>query len=213
MYEDAEEINKIINRLADEGKDVILVCNSYGGIPSTEGTKGTSRAERMSCGRSGGLIGIVYLSAFVARIGQCVRDIMGARMPEQEVSSNGYMSMDPEAAVNFIFAHLGPEDRTLYGRRFRNHCARTFSDGLTYPGYMKVPSTYVLCSDDPVIPPELQNEMIKSALAQDAEMVVQEIYSDHCPMVTHPEEVAKILIAVAEGDGKYTNKTQIDRFN
>lgn len=189
MYEDAQEINNIVNKLADKGKDVILVCNSYGGMPATERSKGTSSAERLAAGKSGGLIGIVYLSAFAARTGECVREIMGARMPEQEISFNGYMSMDPETAVDFIFSHLNPEDRKMYGRRFRNHSARTLSDGSTFPGYLKVPSTYVVCTDDPVIPPELQHEMVRSALAQGAEMVVKEIHSDHCPMVTHPEEV------------------------
>jgi alpha-beta hydrolase superfamily lysophospholipase len=69
MYDDANSINSAVSKLADEGKEVILVAHSYGGAPATQSLKGISKADRKRAGKAGGVIRIAYLTALVPKLG------------------------------------------------------------------------------------------------------------------------------------------------
>jgi hypothetical protein len=70
MYDDAAFINSEVGKLADEGKDIVLMGHSYGGIPVSEGLKGVSKKEREACGKKGGVVRVAYLAALVPEVGE-----------------------------------------------------------------------------------------------------------------------------------------------
>lgn len=70
MADDAAFIAKDTEKLADQGKDIILIPHSYGGTPTTESTKGLGKAEREAHGKKGGVIRIAYITALVPAVGQ-----------------------------------------------------------------------------------------------------------------------------------------------
>lgn len=76
MYDDAVFIAKEITKLADDGKEVILVAHSYGGIPATECIQGLAKQERQRQGKVGGLVRIAYISALVPELGKTAMDIL-----------------------------------------------------------------------------------------------------------------------------------------
>ncbi len=69
MYDDAAFIANEVAKLADEGKDVILLPHSYGGVPTTQSTKGLSKRERQVEGKKGGVVRIAYMTSLVPAIG------------------------------------------------------------------------------------------------------------------------------------------------
>lgn len=69
IEEDAAYIRNVTSKLADGGKDVILVSHSYGGIPATESTKGLSKEERKAAGKQGGVRNLVSCRAWFRRWG------------------------------------------------------------------------------------------------------------------------------------------------
>ena len=81
MYDDAAFIAKETQKLADEGKDVILIGHSYGGVPVTEGSKGLGKKERQVKGEKGGIVGIAYMTCLVPSAGESVVDLL-AQVPE-----------------------------------------------------------------------------------------------------------------------------------
>lgn len=72
MYDDAAAIASEVEKLADEGKDVVLVGHSYGGLPISQSLKGLSRAAREKEGKKGGVVRLAYLAALVPAIGENV---------------------------------------------------------------------------------------------------------------------------------------------
>jgi pimeloyl-ACP methyl ester carboxylesterase len=62
--EDVEAIHSIILPLMDEGKEIVVVGHSYGGVPSYVSTEGQSIAERTAAGKKGGVRSAVFLCAF-----------------------------------------------------------------------------------------------------------------------------------------------------
>ena len=69
MYDDAAFIAAETRKLADEGKDVLLIAHSYGGTPATESTKGLGKEERETQGKKGGLVRLAYMTALVPAVG------------------------------------------------------------------------------------------------------------------------------------------------
>lgn len=89
--DDAAFFHKIIEKFADEGRDVILVTHSYGGLVGTEASKDLSKSERSDAGKPGGISKIVYLSSSVPEVGKSLRDLMGGLVPDSikiEVSNS-----------------------------------------------------------------------------------------------------------------------------
>ena len=81
-FKDTEAVRvQILNLIDKEAKDVLVVAHSYGGIPAGGAVSGLSKVARLKEGKQGGVIGIVYITAFVAREGTSVFDILGGEWP------------------------------------------------------------------------------------------------------------------------------------
>ena len=50
--------------IAQQGKDIVLYLHSYAGFPGSAAIKGFSKKERTTKGQQGGIIGLIYQSAF-----------------------------------------------------------------------------------------------------------------------------------------------------
>lgn len=56
--------------LINAGRRVVLVMHSYSGGPGAMAAKGLSVAERSAAGKPGGIIGLIFIAAFIAKEGQ-----------------------------------------------------------------------------------------------------------------------------------------------
>jgi len=90
MYDDASFVAKEVQVLVGEGKNVILICHSYGGTPTSQSTKGLSRAERQAEGKEGGIVRLAYMTAVVPALGASAQDVLADLPPENQTS----MKMD-----------------------------------------------------------------------------------------------------------------------
>jgi pimeloyl-ACP methyl ester carboxylesterase len=75
LYDDGDFIASTIEKLADEGKDVIVIGHSYGGIPLSQGTVGLSKPTRAAQGKPGGLVTVAYMTAYVPVLNESAADI------------------------------------------------------------------------------------------------------------------------------------------
>jgi pimeloyl-ACP methyl ester carboxylesterase len=82
MADDAVAVQQVVSKLADQGRDIVLVSHSYGGIPATEGAHGLSRKDREASGKKGGITGLVYVTALLVGPGQSLGDVMGSAIPD-----------------------------------------------------------------------------------------------------------------------------------
>lgn len=82
MYDDAAFIAREVEKLADEGNDILLVAHSYGGVPATESLKGLSKEERAKSGKAGGVVRLAYLTCLVPAVGSNSASVL-ADVPEE----------------------------------------------------------------------------------------------------------------------------------
>jgi hypothetical protein len=63
---DADAIAETLHCLIkDEGRDILLVLYSYAGMLGAAAARGLSKAERVKQGKSGGVVRMVFIAAFI----------------------------------------------------------------------------------------------------------------------------------------------------
>ena len=83
MYADAACIRGEIDRLVvGQGKDVVVVAHSYGGVVASEAVKEElGKKARESKGERGGVVRLVYISGFVLDQGASLAGLFGGNFP------------------------------------------------------------------------------------------------------------------------------------
>jgi hypothetical protein len=100
LNDDALFVRGIIESVVDQGKDVLVVTHSYGGVVGTEAAKGVSKAERQADGKLGGITRIAYLTSIVPPEG-------GSLVGEQGEAPPELVETDEVRPVNIHTAVLG----------------------------------------------------------------------------------------------------------
>ena len=67
---DVVAVREVLEELSDNGEDIIVVSHSYGSIPTCEASKGFGKQERLGHGRSGGVIRLVFVAAWLLQEGE-----------------------------------------------------------------------------------------------------------------------------------------------
>ena len=104
--DDAASIHSAISNLVKSGKEVIVMMNSYGAFPGTEACKGLAKSE----GEVGGVVGLVYVAAYLPAVGTSVKDTWGGWTPD-EVARGVCISSSPLNPHSLTLLQIGP----IYG--------------------------------------------------------------------------------------------------
>lgn len=65
VQDDEAQVKGLLRPMIDEGRDIVLVAHSYGGMVGTGVIAGLDERSRRAKGLKGGILGVVYLTAFV----------------------------------------------------------------------------------------------------------------------------------------------------
>ncbi|MFZ6648603.1 alpha/beta fold hydrolase [Undibacterium sp. TJN25] len=165
---------------------VILVGHSYGGSVITE------------AGGNAKVAALVYVSAFAPDAGQSVNDITDPfPAPDWKnkiiADEGGYLTLPTDIVTN-VFAADVPKDKALQmaatqGPLF-NQC---FGDKVSVPAWKTKASWWLIGGQDQIIPPALQQAMAQHIGAT----VSTSPLSSHVVMVSHPDDVAAVIMAAA----------------
>lgn len=198
LEEDAEHVRNKVRHFADQGLDVVLAGNSYGGWVITEAAKGIGKTERQAKGKSGGLIHMVFLaSGFAPRTGMSVSDLLSGTVDDPTIPDDeGYVAPPPaEAAGGILTPSSSKEEQLRYGSMLKPFSHKATHDKLTYLGFEHVPTTAVITTSDTVVDPNWQFEGFDAAVAKGkGELRKVELAGGHCCMISHPVETVKICI-------------------
>lgn len=81
-YTDTEAITAVLRPLVeDEGKDVLLFMHSYAGMPGAAAATALAKSQRAQEGKVGGVIGLLFLGAFVVPEGLSCAGLQGGNLP------------------------------------------------------------------------------------------------------------------------------------
>ncbi|KAG9191967.1 hypothetical protein G6011_10701 [Alternaria panax] len=192
MYDDAKFINKFVMKLADDGKEVIVIAHSYGGCAATESLKDVTKKEREQQGKTGGVVRLAYLAAAVPRLGEsCGHTLVGGKGAPIDIDENGWMSQsDPAATAAICFNNITLEEGISHVAKFGKHYSACFGDVITHAGYKYLPVSWFFAKEDFIVLPEVQQTSInvieESWIGTEREgktVDITKLACDHFPLV------------------------------
>jgi len=80
-YDDVKAVRVKLHELVAEGKEVIVLSHSYGGVPACQAIRGLERSKRVEGGQLGGVIRIIFLAAFAMPEGMSSLEYAGGQLP------------------------------------------------------------------------------------------------------------------------------------
>ena len=91
--------------IEDQGKEIVLYLHSYAGFPGSAAITGLSKVERSAKGLQGGIIGLIYQSAFVPKVGDTLLQMIGGNYaPWQDPDVSEFLQLSFRAFdhLNFL---------------------------------------------------------------------------------------------------------------
>jgi len=158
---------------------VTLLGHSYGGsVVTVAGTH--PNVERL-----------IYLAAIVPDAGEpatgTLVEVGDDFINAMRVNDEGIPFLDPALAPQLFYPDLDEELAAQYAAVLRpGHTGGAVT--VREAAWRSRPTTYIVCTDDPIVLPDSQR-----ANAERSGATVIEIAGDHSPMVARPAELAAIL--------------------
>lgn len=191
LRDDADVVEAAIRKLVEEdNQTVIVVMHSYGGLVGGEAiSEELTLQTRQARGLRGGVARLFYCAAFVMPKGQSIASAVGDS-PDHDTWDGRFQMRDPGATMYhdlpadeaaYWTARVVPQSSAVMGTVIER-CAYTFN----------VPSTYVVCTGDRALPPQVQ-EMFAQLAGADTVVVRKLEGVGHSPMLSKPEEVLALI--------------------
>lgn len=169
MYDDARVIRACLDGI--DGR-VTVLAHSYGGVPATEAAAGATNVDR-----------IVYLSAFQVDEGESIAGLSGGQIPSSVI---GTLPVPAEPSKH-LYSGAAAEDADRAAERLVPQTVKSFSEPLTSVAWKTVPSSYIICEQDEILPPAFQEGM--SARSGRS----HRLSCGHSPFLSIPAELAELI--------------------
>jgi pimeloyl-ACP methyl ester carboxylesterase len=180
-----KDVAKVREVLALQTGPTLLVAHSYGGAVVTQ--LGTNAPN---------VVGIVYESAFAPAEGETLKAITGATpAPPGAVAirpdKSGFLWLDPDGLVKYFASDVAPGKARVMAATQKPISAAAFGGEQKFgpPAWKSLPTWYLVSEKDQMIPPAAQH-----MFAQRMGATVSSIAGSHVLMVSHPDEVAALII-------------------
>jgi pimeloyl-ACP methyl ester carboxylesterase len=185
LYGDAERVTVILDQMSD----VVLLGHSYGGAVITEA--GIHPAVRH----------LVYLSALALDYGEtcsaaAVEESAGIshqgrpNLGESMQVNNKDVSTLRSGAEACLYQDCSAADVTWAMARLGSQPMLNLAQEPRAVAWRTKPSTYVVCTDDQAIHPDLQRILARRCTTS------QEWPTGHSPFLSHPEQVRDLLLSL-----------------
>lgn len=198
IFDDIEATRKAILEETSQGRDVVVVVHSYGGMVGPSAIKGLT--DPMS-ERPGHVIGLVLMATGFCVTGVGFLEGIGGSPPPfwNTETDPGFATLIVDTRE--LFYHDLPEEEGKYWvSRLLKQALKPLTDSgeHVYSGWKDVPAWYLVPTDDRTFPTEAQMAMADRAKEQGGNIVVEKIHTSHSPMLSKPKETAKFITRAAE---------------
>lgn len=194
--DDIANIRAVATSLADAGKSIVLVAHSYGALPSGEAVKGLLLRERAALSQPGGVVHIIYISAFLLPAATSLVDGMGGEDLHWFNVSESELEVEPINPAEVFYNDLPAEEQQHHVAQLQSFSYQMVSMKTSWEPYKEVDCSYLYCTKDQAIPLSVQQAMVKGTGVQFNETTVE---AGHSPFLSRVEETVRVVVGVAEG--------------
>ncbi|KAJ5611955.1 hypothetical protein N7528_009060 [Penicillium herquei] len=186
LHADIDLTKDIIRRLVCQGRRVVVVCHSYSGLVGASAVEGLGYAQRSKMSLSGGVVMVVWISAFVALKGQSIIDVGEGKTDPWVVShGDGFCSTSQQGTQQKWISKLAC------------HSVLSCLEPALYEPWHDMPSMYVFCTKDNAFSLPFQEKLAKKL----ENPVTFRCESSHSPFLSMPRKLLEGLeLALREGE-------------
>ncbi|KAI1474846.1 hypothetical protein K445DRAFT_25976 [Daldinia sp. EC12] len=180
----------------DNGREFLILCHSYGGIPGCAATDGFTVEERKNSGKKGGFRAILFIAAFaMPRTGMDLLQSLKGRYPSWMTPHEPFYQKNITCCVNdkgkHCFYNDLPDD---IAQQYFNSVVPFSQDAFETPidfaaSDLTIPRTFLICENDLAFPPSVQEELATSIL----DMKIERCSAGHSPFASQPDRVIEIV--------------------
>ena len=165
----------------------MLVGHSYGGAVITGAATTTPQVKAL-----------VYITAFGLDEGESLESLAAQGPPSPgsaavQPDNHGFLWINREKFHKSFAADVTAEEASVMAAVQKPLGLPAFGGKEGTPAWKTIPSWYLVCTDDQMIPPPAQEFLAKRMKA-----TVRSVPSSHCPFKSHPQAVADIISLAAD---------------
>ena len=183
----ADDVARLRHVLARQTGPTIVAGHSYGGqIMTALGTDAPN------------VVALVYIAAFGLDQGESLGALLGAGPPTPAlahliVDEHGFAWLPEEDFVSHFASDVDPVEARVMHAVQQGLSMSTFEDVMGVPAWKSHPTWYLVATQDQAIPPDAER-----MFAQRMGATTVEVPSSHVAMVSHPDEVVRLIGAAAQ---------------
>jgi pimeloyl-ACP methyl ester carboxylesterase len=183
----ADDVAVTRRALAAQNGPSVLVGHSYGGVVITE------------AGNDPNVVGLVYVAAFAPDEGESVAALIkdpppGAAVPPILPPQDGFLFLDKAKFAESFAADVAPDEAAFMADSQVPWGVDALTGAVSKAAWKTKPSTYVVATEDRMIPPPAQRGMAARASAR-----VVDVKASHALYVSQPTAIASAIQQAAEG--------------
>jgi len=144
------------------------------------------------------VVGLVYVAAFGLDEGESIGALLAqgpppAALAHLDIDAQGFAWLPEGDFVEHFAAGVEPARARVLHAVQQPLAASTLQDVMGVPAWKSLPSWYVVAGQDEAIPPQAQRQFAARMGATSVE-----VPSGHLVMVTHPDDVAQLVLSAAQ---------------
>jgi len=188
MKDDVASLHAAILEAVQEDKEVLLVLHSAGGFLGSSAMEGLSVMHRKEAGLKGGVVGIVFLAAGLGPPGHEHTNL--PFMDFENAPAGGMICVKPR---ELLFNDFSDAEAEKWMKEMKPQTAEGWNGTTRYCGWQDVPSTYLVCEKDQVLPIPYQLQCAEMAGSK-----IERCGAGHMVMLSMPEKVVDVIRGVVE---------------
>jgi pimeloyl-ACP methyl ester carboxylesterase len=173
--------------LSEQPTPTVLVGHSYGGAVITGAATATPQVKAL-----------VYITAFGLDEGESLESLANQGPPSPgsaaiQPDAHGFLWINREKFHISFAGDVTADEAAVMAAVQKPLGLAAFSGKEAAPAWKTLPSWYLVCTNDQMIPPPAQEFLAKRMNA-----TIRSVPSSHCPFMSHPQEVADIIALAAD---------------
>jgi pimeloyl-ACP methyl ester carboxylesterase len=183
----SDDVARLREVLARHDGPTVVAGHSYGGqIMTALGDEAPNVA------------GLVYIAAFGLDQGESLGPILAQGPPTPAIAhlsidKQGYAWLPEDDFIKHFAGDIDPVRAKVMFAVQQPLAASALGEAMGKPAWKSIPSWYLVAQDDEAIPPDAERLFAKRMGA-----TTVEVASNHVAMVSHPNEVVKLIEAAVE---------------
>ncbi|KAL2864489.1 Alpha/beta hydrolase fold-1 [Aspergillus lucknowensis] len=199
---DTDAIASVLHNIVeDEGKDVLVLMHSYAGMPGAAAATGLSKVQRSQEDKPGGVVGLVFVGAFVVPEDVSCAGLQGGALPSWILLDQPLPNLNlPDQPLDIFAADVNFGLSKILQHGILPHSTLAFTSPQPHPAWADEEFhgrlAYIVTDEDQAVPKGAQYGMMS---ATGKPWIVKEMNCSHfAPFLDQAEETARALREIIE---------------